>query len=331
MSKVPLLVQQAHIMTLNSLSFADRSKIFLAQQISRYYRTFPQTLENWEPEVFKSYKFGHPIPSSRAIPRIIWTYWDSPEPPFIIRQCFRNWKKFNPDFELNILNQNTLKDVLPNTPENLAKHPHAKQSDWIRFALLHLYGGIWIDASTILTSSLEWVIKEQQHTGNEFIGYYLDKFTKDTNFPVVESWFLAAPPASPFISDVLQEFTTHALAHSGEDYVSYLKSLGNFESLKQGIYDPSYLNIHLSMQYVLHTNRNYQLSLGKAEQGPFYYHALSHWNRDRLRIKLLCCKVSRTPPPLVKLRKSDRKGTDMYIEHGAYLPGSLIDTYLLNI
>jgi mannosyltransferase OCH1-like enzyme len=34
----------------------------------------------------------------------------------------------------------------------------AKRSDWVRLELLNRYGGIWLDASTILTESLAWVL-----------------------------------------------------------------------------------------------------------------------------------------------------------------------------
>ena len=43
-------------------------------------------------------------------------------------------------------------DYIPEIPAALDSASHAKRADWIRLELLRRYGGIWVDASSILTS-----------------------------------------------------------------------------------------------------------------------------------------------------------------------------------
>ncbi|MDD2713347.1 MAG: capsular polysaccharide synthesis protein [Simplicispira sp.] len=311
------------------LTFKTRAELWLARWLQRFYRLRHRPLEACLPQHFEAYAFGNAAPVVSAIPPILWAFWDGATPPLLIARCFANWRAMNPGFSIRILSEATVRDYLPDLPASLAALPVAKRSDWIRLELLKRHGGIWLDASTVLTESLDWVLAQQQRTQCEFVGYYLERYTTQAQCPVVESWFMAAVPQSRFVADLQHEFTSEVISRSGEEYIEALQARGIYESVRQNIDIPAYLSIHLAMQATLQQKTGYRLCLAKAEDGPFFLHVLGHWGRTPLKIRLMFSRVQGAVPPLVKLRSPDRKRLDLYLARGLYVPGSLADVYLL--
>jgi hypothetical protein len=91
------------------------------------------------------------------IPKNIYFYWDSLEIPDEVLNNVNNYKKYNPDFNVKILNDediNKYKNEFPETIElfHLATIA-ALKSDIIRFIFLYKEGGIWIDSNTTLINN----------------------------------------------------------------------------------------------------------------------------------------------------------------------------------
>lgn len=306
-------------------------ELWLARWLRRFYTLVPRHLEDAPVQQFIRYDIGGPARAhADTIPRTIWAYWNGSQPPWLVQRCLDSWAFFNPGFSIRLLNDGILADYLPQVPQELQALPVAKRSDWIRLELLHRYGGIWLDASTILTQSLDWVLKQQQRTQAEFVGYFLDQYTTQPQCPVVENWFMAAPAGSPFIADVRREFSLQAMTRSNEQYVAYLQDLGVYGQLLQNIDMPWYLSQHLAIQHVLHSGTHYRLCLAKAEDGPYFLHALGNWRRTPLKLRLMFSR-SQQVPPLIKLRAPDRKRLDLYLERGLYVRGSVAQRYLIDL
>lgn len=77
--------------------------------------------------------------------------------PAYLQLCIETWEKFLPEFEINILDYQTVFNYLDKSTYNF---DHLKntftfpvQADAIRCALLAKYGGIWFDTDTIILSS----------------------------------------------------------------------------------------------------------------------------------------------------------------------------------
>lgn len=86
--------------------------------------------------------------------KLIFTFWEPHEDiPGYLLLCIKTWTKFLSDYEIKILNYKSVKDYLG---ENLFSKIVCKkmslpiQVDAIRVALLKKYGGIWMDADTII-------------------------------------------------------------------------------------------------------------------------------------------------------------------------------------
>lgn len=317
---------------MQTLTRKTRGELWLARWLRRFYTLRPRLLEKAPLQQFARYDIGGAAAANAdAIPRIIWAYWNGTEPPPLVQRCLDSWAFFNPHFSIRVLNDERLAEYLPQLPAQLQELPVAKRSDWIRLELLRLHGGIWIDASTILTQPLDWVLEQQQRTQAEFVGYFLERFTTQPGCPVVENWFMAAPPSSAFIADLQREFSQQVITRSNEQYVAYLQGLGVYAQVLQNIDSPAYLSQHLAIQHVLHSGKSYRLCLAKAEDGPFFLHIHGDWRRTPLKLRLLFSRLEPPPVPLIKLRGPDRKRLDLYLERGLYVQGSVAQRYLADL
>lgn len=273
------------------------------------------------------------LAKSQAIPRLIWTYWHSPELPIVVKRCIEEWQRLNPDYKIEVLHAARLQEFLDDIPVGLERLNVAKQTDWIRLALLHQYGGIWLDASIILTQPLNWVEQTRATSNTEFVGFYLDGYTVNQQYPVIESWFLAAPRGSQFIQEWLALFRHEAIEGETADYLQRLHKDGRHAALTQKIGDPSYHTIHVAAQDVL---QRYQpeaapwlLSLLRAEDSAYWLQVQSRWKRRPLFARLLWARHEpQCWPMLIKLRGGERKKLEFWLRKKWYRTGSLIDQTL---
>ena len=97
------------------------------------------------------------------IPKIIWTYWNDVEIPSNVMKCINTWKIFcKENWNIIILNQYTIHNWLEENvdfPKSIFNELPCHQSDLFGTALLYKYGGIWLDASIIITKSLNWILE----------------------------------------------------------------------------------------------------------------------------------------------------------------------------
>ena len=95
--------------------------------------------------------------------KIIWQYWgqglDKESLPEIVRICFASVDKYKGDFEVIRLSDDTISDYVEFPEEVLRKlregiFTRTSFSDLLRLALLNTYGGVWLDATVLLTGEL---------------------------------------------------------------------------------------------------------------------------------------------------------------------------------
>lgn len=89
--------------------------------------------------------------------KIVWTYWENvnrDKYPTHIKLCFDTMKKHLGN-KLIIVNDKTIHDYIPNLRKDLNKLNIAQKVDYYRIALLYYYGGIWIDADTIVMKNFD--------------------------------------------------------------------------------------------------------------------------------------------------------------------------------
>ena len=99
--------------------------------------------------------------------KIIWQYWESEdgEIPEIVQACLNSVEHNRGEYQRVLLTKDTLKDYI-DLPEYIYEQKAqgrmntAHFSDIVRTALLVKHGGVWIDATVLLTSELPNYIKE---------------------------------------------------------------------------------------------------------------------------------------------------------------------------
>ena len=86
----------------------------------------------------------------------IYTFWEPKNSvPQYLELCFETWKKYLPNYQIVVLNYSNLFDYLDKDffDDYFFKNFSLTiQSDAIRCAVLKKFGGIWMDADTVLTS-----------------------------------------------------------------------------------------------------------------------------------------------------------------------------------
>ena len=86
----------------------------------------------------------------------IFTFWEPKEKiPGYLQLCIKTWKKFLNDYEIIILDYKKVKEILGERLFNdiICKNMTLPiQADAIRVAVLNKFGGIWMDADTIIVN-----------------------------------------------------------------------------------------------------------------------------------------------------------------------------------
>ncbi len=91
----------------------------------------------------------------------LWTYWEkinnSPIPPYILlcrKIMQKNCSKY---FNVIVLDEKNVYNYLPDLRKDIDNLPIALKTDYIRMFLLSKYGGLWVDADTIIMNDLEYI------------------------------------------------------------------------------------------------------------------------------------------------------------------------------
>lgn len=103
--------------------------------------------------------------------KIIWQYWGQgidDNTPKIVQICFESVDKYKGEYKQIILTNETIKDYVDIPEFVYEKLENNKEftmtffSDLLRVYLLSAYGGIWIDATVLLTDNIreEWLKKD---------------------------------------------------------------------------------------------------------------------------------------------------------------------------
>ena len=106
---------------------------------------------------------------------------------------YNNNKKILTNWKINLLNSNNVKDYLDinEFPKNYDTFSSAHKSDLIRLKLLKKYGGVWMDAGTIINNKneLEKLFKDTLDGKLDLTAMTLDEQDKSyTYHQYIENW-----------------------------------------------------------------------------------------------------------------------------------------------
>ena len=136
----------------------------------------------------------------RAFPRTLWMYWDQgwAHASKLVRLCCESWRRQNPDWELRLLDADSL-SAFADVPREAGGKPIAVQhfSDLVRMTLLYEHGGVWADANTVCTVPLDsWLPALMQS------GFFA--FANPRPGRPISNWFLASEPGGILLGKWLE-------------------------------------------------------------------------------------------------------------------------------
>ncbi|KAB1068475.1 hypothetical protein F6U93_07175, partial [Tamlana haliotis] len=115
--------------------------------------------------------------------------------PKLCEVCINSWKLHCPGFEIFILNLNNFQNHINRTiPKEFDKLTIQKKTNWIRCVLIYENGGIWMDASILLTQNI-----------TNWFKYEYD-FIAVRDGKRIENWFFAATKKSPLLLEWIREY-----------------------------------------------------------------------------------------------------------------------------
>jgi len=275
-----------------------------------YRKTISETMVNFDNAVLKEFSYGDD--NTSRIPKIIWSFWEGGD-NVVVNMCIESWKHYNPDYDIRILNKSNYSEYVDTDVASI-QHSHdfiARFSDYVRCLVLAKYGGFWLDASIICHHPFSWVHAIQNNTRVEFVGYYIGDVL-DNKYPVIENWFFACIPGSPFMVDWADEFLSTRNHKTINDYLSDVKSQGINTS---NVSSPDYLTMHVSAQKVIQKNpEKYNILVFAASSGPFKYLSDVNFNDDAAVKNLLDPEKHTTyhQYTFVKICGSQRKIMEKY-------------------
>lgn len=130
--------------------------------------------------------------------RIIWTCWfqGRNQAPDLVQRCLSSWERNNPEWSFRCLDAHTaghyvdISDYVDLVRQTITA---ASLSDILRIALLHEYGGVWVDATTYCNQPIgEWLPLAM---GSGFFA-----FANPAPDRLLASWFLAATPQNELVA-----------------------------------------------------------------------------------------------------------------------------------
>lgn len=122
-----------------------------------------------------------------TIPRIIYSLWvqGRENAPPIVRLCFDRWAELNPGYELQILDQERVDDLMRRAGVRYDALTPQALSDAVRTRLLLNTGGVWADATVLPMAPLdEWLPEATKETG-------FFAFERPGPDRPISSWFIA--------------------------------------------------------------------------------------------------------------------------------------------
>lgn len=244
--------------------------LYFDKKIPEYFENYPEQI------MTKSYL------SNDKVPKIIWTYWDTEEVPEIVKLSMKSWRKTSPNYFINLMNQKNIEEFV-SLPENWKRLPSYRQSDIIRLRLLEKYGGVWIDASTILLEDLDNFISKDNLT------LFITPLSSLEN-PVFENWFISAPPNNKVIKMWIEEVL---LALQNTNKYIYDSNVYNVEITG----DVNYLICHLVLKNIYENDKSLLngTKIYVSNDTAFYYQRITpdwkylfknKFDKSKLMIKL---------------------------------------------
>ena len=236
--------------------------------------------------------------------KVLWVFWHSGKEnaPLIAQGCFLAMQKYMSEYKIIFLDEKNLKEYIsfPNfIYEKIEKNFFGEKtitffSDLLRLALLHTYGGVWLDATIFLSAKIPndllkkdfFVFKKKKKPSKDELEKVLHSryfaysyFNYNDDFKVkMFSAFIIAKSKNPFISAMLDILMAYWQKDEGKHHFYFLIHIV-YELLKEkGFKNENYhisdFELHL-LQF--HALDFYDEELWQEIQSKSFVHKLTYF------------------------------------------------------
>lgn len=157
-----------------------------------------------------------------GLPRIVWMYWAQgwTNAPDLVKECAASWQRMNPDWDVRMLNRDTLSawvDIdISQAAWGRMGQPH--RAAHVRLKLLDRYGGVWVDATCLALRPLSAWLPDLGESG-----FFAFRWLRGDvlRYPgqarplragrerIVATWFLASTPGNELTHRWASRFTEY--------------------------------------------------------------------------------------------------------------------------
>ncbi len=248
------------------------------------------------------------------LPKIVWTHWDSDNPPETVTKTIERMRKMLPGWDVRFITTEQFLQSInqEEIPPGFGTLRVEHQADWIRLKLLKTYGGCWIDSGIILNQSIDNLYRECVTNKADLLVFKILGTQTNPQYPIAENWFIMAPPGSPMISVWLEEYE-RAIKLGFKRYKDLLREEGVDLQKLMNKREDVYLTQHGCYQKVIQQRMppNSKIVYKTAEDTMFKIHAkVCKWDKPCIWEKLKDVEYCKTIP-YIKLRGGDRKNVDI--------------------
>ena len=209
-------------------------------------------------------KIRYGKPKNKTGQKFIFTFWEPKEKmPAYIKLCLNTWKKFLPEYEIIILDYSNLDEWLGYKyyDEYLYKtFSLPMQADAIRIALLNKYGGIWLDADTIITShNVEKIFAQEAEV--TMISTHLAFISAKKNAKVIVNW----------LKKIKRNIFLHKIYKCFINYSNFIFSIKTMSTLEHcTLFGNSIINCYTTKTSKKHLNCLNRLDIYALPENNFY-------------------------------------------------------------
>ena len=288
----------------------DRIKYSIQYHMYRFFQYFqpefhcPMTIEN-----------GNICPISRLnYPIRIWFFWDGPISK-TVEFCLSTWKKHCPpdQYEITHISSENILQYVDELHCNTETIKPQLKSDYVRLELMAKYGGIYMDASVIMTTSFEtWLFTDSTAYECMHAVYNSKLMSVDCDHPMIESSFLVAPPGHSVIVKWLEQFKRVNSPCSSNDIIEYMMSEPS--NIQTRFLDLTYHAVYHSFQHMMNNTEDYPHHSTRFYDNDILQFLDTNYNIiDNPDKKLNLLKQGIIRGPLVKFVKKEREYLDKFL------------------
>ena len=274
---------------------------------------------------------------SKTKPIHVWYFWEGPK-SITVEFCIQNWMtvlgRSKYTFEIHEINNGNVGDWIntkniPCTRQN-DRNLSALKSDFIRLALLEKYGGLYMDASVVMTASPDWLIKEVERGWTFQAFFNPDNMLYGETLPVMESSVLfASKPNHPLVKMWLHSMLDLKCNNKGR--LAWLdKNIKDKGVRMQANLEYEYHLVYHALQMVFEKIKPFSKFKGVKLYNTVTYGFFT-WNNSQelFTTAFQPKKAKEYPSHFLKLIKSDRDHTDSLLTHGDINKNSFLGILLL--